>query len=65
MGSDDMKYSIFNRADGTYSIIDQDNGQTLKLATPNLELAGRIAHELNAAYSQGYQHGYHRSKLKE
>jgi hypothetical protein len=57
MGSDFMKYSVFNRADGTYSIIDQ-NGQTLKLATPSLELANRIVHELNEAYSQGYQHGY-------
>jgi hypothetical protein len=53
-----MKYRVFNRADGTYSIIDQDNGQTLKLATPNLELANRIANELNVAYSEGYQHGY-------
>jgi hypothetical protein len=53
-----MKYRVFDRADGTYSIIDQDNGQTLKLATPNLELANRIANELNEAYSQGYKHGY-------
>jgi hypothetical protein len=53
-----MKYAAIKRSDGMYSITDQDSGQTLKLATPNLELANRIAHELSEAYNQGYQFGY-------
>jgi hypothetical protein len=53
-----MKYAAFKRTDGMYLIVDQDNGQTLKLETPNLELANRIAHELNKAHSQGYHLGY-------
>jgi flagellar biosynthesis/type III secretory pathway protein FliH len=57
-----MKYHAFKRTDGMFSITDQDLGQTLKLATPNLELANRIAHELNEAYSQGYQLGYTEAK---
>jgi flagellar biosynthesis/type III secretory pathway protein FliH len=57
-----MKYRAFKRPDGMYTITDQNTGQTLKLATPNLELANRIAQELNEAYSQGYQLGYTEAK---
>jgi flagellar biosynthesis/type III secretory pathway protein FliH len=53
-----MKYCIFKRPDGMYTITDQNTGLSLKLATPNLELANRIAQELNEAYSQGYQLGF-------
>jgi hypothetical protein len=60
-----MKYSVIKRVDGTYSINDQYKGQTLKLATPNLKLANRISHELNEAYSQGYQFGYTEANEKK
>jgi flagellar basal body P-ring protein FlgI len=53
-----MKYKVCMREDGTYSINNQDNGVTLKLATPNLKLVNRIVHELNEAYNEGYQLGY-------
>jgi hypothetical protein len=61
MGLDD-KYKAFKRTDGNWSIIEQEEGQTLDLVIPSEDLAKQIAVALEEAYYNGYSsgngHGY-------
>jgi enterochelin esterase-like enzyme len=52
------KYKAFKRIDGNWSIIDQEEGQTLDLVIPSEELAKQVSTALEEAYFSGYSTGH-------